>query len=72
MVIVGHRWPCLSFHLLSLLISARFPLCFFPKADPNQIYVYLQLPVGTNVDYTDSVTKMLEKRVIKVLGHGEW
>ena len=30
---------------------------FFPKGDPNQIYVYLKLPVGTNVEYTDSVTQ---------------
>ncbi len=40
---------------------------FFPKGDPNQIYVYLKLPVGTAVDYTDSVTKVLEGRVYKVL-----
>ncbi|MBS1661772.1 MAG: efflux RND transporter permease subunit, partial [Bacteroidetes bacterium] len=41
---------------------------FFPKGDPNQIYVYLKLPVGTNVDYTDSVTKVLEGKVYNVLG----
>jgi multidrug efflux pump len=41
---------------------------FFPKGDPNQVYVYLKLPVGTNVEYTDSVTKELEGRVYKVLG----
>ncbi|RYD53882.1 MAG: efflux RND transporter permease subunit, partial [Sphingobacteriales bacterium] len=36
--------------------------------DPNQIYVYLKLPVGTDVKYTDSVTKTLEAKVNKVLG----
>ena len=41
---------------------------FFPKADPNQIYVYLKLPVGTSVEYTDSVTRVLESKVDKVLG----
>jgi multidrug efflux pump len=41
---------------------------FFPKGDPNQIYVYLKLPVGTSVDYTDSVTRVLEGGVYKVLG----
>jgi multidrug efflux pump len=41
---------------------------FFPKGDPNQIYVYLKLPVGTSVDYTDSITKILESRVYNVLG----
>ena len=41
---------------------------FFPDGEPNQIYVYLKLPVGTSVDYTDSVTRTLETKVNKVLG----
>lgn len=41
---------------------------FFPKGDPNQIYVYLKLPTGTDVEYTDSVTRTLEAKVYKVLG----
>ncbi|HEY0058525.1 MAG TPA: efflux RND transporter permease subunit, partial [Flavisolibacter sp.] len=41
---------------------------FFPKADPNFIYTYIKLPAGTDVEYTDSVTKVLEGRVYKVLG----
>lgn len=48
--------------------SGRVGVVFFPKADPNFIYVYLKLPVGTDVDYTDSVTRVLEGRVNQVLG----
>jgi multidrug efflux pump len=48
--------------------SGRVQVVFFPKGDPNQIYVYLKLPVGTSVEYTDSVTHLLEGRVYKVLG----
>ncbi|HEY8970601.1 MAG TPA: efflux RND transporter permease subunit, partial [Puia sp.] len=52
-----------------ILFGLRGPaVVFFPKGDPNQVYVYLKLPVGTNVDYTDSVTKVLEQRVYRVLG----
>ncbi|MEO8819891.1 MAG: efflux RND transporter permease subunit, partial [Ginsengibacter sp.] len=40
---------------------------FFPKGDPNFIYVYLKLPVGTSVDYTDSITNIVEQRVANVL-----
>lgn len=40
---------------------------FFPSGDPNFIYVYLKLPVGTDVKYTDSITHVLEDRVEKVL-----
>ncbi len=55
--------------ILSIFLFAirKVPVVFFPKGDPNQVYVYLQLPVGTNVDYTDSVTRVLENRVLKVL-----
>jgi multidrug efflux pump subunit AcrB len=41
---------------------------FFPEGEPNQIYVYLKLPVGTSVDYTDSITRTLETKVNRVLG----
>lgn len=52
-----------------MFFSARkVPVVFFPHGDPNYIYVYLKLPVGTSVTYTDSVTRQLEKRVNKVLG----
>ena len=48
--------------------SGRVGIEFFPVGDPNQVYVYLKLPTGTQVDYTDSVTKVLEHKVNKVLG----
>lgn len=51
------------------LFTLRTPnVVFFPKSDPNFIYVYLNLPVGTDIDYTDSVTRVLEKKVYKVIG----
>jgi len=40
---------------------------FFPSGDPNFVYVYLKLPVGSDVKYTDSITRILEGRVQKVL-----
>jgi multidrug efflux pump len=46
----------------------KVPVVFFPSGDPNQIYVYMKLPVGTSVEFTDSVTKELERKVFKVLG----
>lgn len=45
----------------------RVKVVFFPNADPNYVYVYLKEPVGTNVEYTDSVTRLLEKKVYRVL-----
>ncbi|MEO6637882.1 MAG: efflux RND transporter permease subunit, partial [Ginsengibacter sp.] len=55
--------------ILSVMFFAarKVPVVFFPKGDPNFIFTYLKMPVGTSVDYTDSITKVLEKRVTKVL-----
>ena len=47
----------------------KVPVVFFPKGDPNQVYVYLKLPVGSSVDYTDSITRTLEAKVNHVLGN---
>ena len=56
---------------LGLLIASakagRTKSTFFPNGDPNFIYVYLKLPVGTDAKYTDSITHVLEHRVEKVL-----
>jgi multidrug efflux pump len=52
---------------LVFFVSRKVPVVFFPGGDPNQIYLYLKLPVGTSVEYTDSVTQEIEKKVYKVL-----
>jgi multidrug efflux pump len=52
--------------LLGLMVRKN-KQTFFPSGDPNFVYVYLKLPVGTDVKYTDSVTRVLEQRVMKVL-----
>jgi multidrug efflux pump subunit AcrB len=48
--------------------TGRTKVVFFPSGDPNQLYVYMKLPAGTDVEYTDSLTRVLEGRVYKVLG----
>ena len=55
------------FIFIAAVKSNRVGIVFFPQGDPNQIYVYVKLPVGTSVEYTDSVVQMLEKKVNKVL-----
>lgn len=50
--------------------SGRVPIVFFPQGDPNFVYVYLKLPVGTNVSHTDSVIHSMENKVYDVLGMG--
>ncbi|RNI28895.1 efflux RND transporter permease subunit [Rufibacter latericius] len=55
---------------LSFVVTAlRAPkVVFFPQGDPNFIYTYISMPVGTDQSVTDSITKVVERRVFKVVG----
>jgi len=50
-----------------LTIVRQPPVVFFPQGDPNFIYAYIRLPIGTDQRITDSITRIVEKRVIKVV-----
>ncbi len=52
---------------LGMLMARQPGVTFFPSGDPHFIYVYLKMPVGTDVEHTDSITRVLEHRVYKVL-----
>lgn len=52
-----------------VFMSVRTPkFVFFPDSDPNFVYVYVSLPVGTDQAYTNEVIKDVENRVTKVVG----
>jgi len=73
-ILVGKRpiWAFVSLFglfaiaLIGMMVRGN-KTTFFPSGDPNFVYVYLKLPVGSDVKYTDSVTRVLEQRVVKVL-----
>jgi multidrug efflux pump len=44
------------------------PVGFFPQGDPNFIFAYVTMPIGTDQRVTDSVTQIVEKRVTDVVG----
>lgn len=54
----------LSFFAL-ILRSPDFP--FFPSGQPNFIYVYLKMPVGTKAAETDRILKQLETKTFEAL-----
>src|SRR5260221_585846 len=43
------------------------PVVFFPNGDPNFIYAFIRMPIGTDQKVTDSITSVVEDRIIKVL-----
>jgi multidrug efflux pump len=51
-----------------LMVVAGPETTFFPSGEPNYAYVYVQLPVGTDAVETDSIVRIIEKRINKVLG----
>ena len=52
-------------------LMVRSPkVVFFPSSEPNFVYVYLTLPVGTDQNYTNEVLKEVEKRVNGVIYPG--
>lgn len=62
----------LLFILSFVLFGIRTPnVVFFPQSEPNFVYTYLQLPVGTDQTYTDSITRMVENRIMDVVGEGK-
>ncbi len=54
----------LLFFLSFMLLGARQPkVDFFPTADPNFVYTYIELPIGTDQLRTNAVCLDVEKRI---------
>ncbi len=70
----GRAWSLLIgtifllFFTLFLVGRANLKVVFFPIAEPNFAYTYIKLPVGTDIKYTNEVTKQVEQRILGVLG----
>ena len=41
---------------------------FFPDNEPNTVNTFIKMPVGTEIAVTDSVTHIVERRIMSVLG----
>lgn len=60
----------IALFVFSIVFTAirKPPVVFFPKGDPNFIYAYVRMPIGTHQDVTDSITNLVEDKVIKTIG----
>ncbi len=72
--LTGYRSVYVVVAAFVLLIATFFivgiaqpKVVFFPSGEPDYIYVYNVMPVGTDATVTDSITKVIEKRVFGVL-----
>ncbi len=67
-------WYLLGFVIglffLSIVVTGitKPPVLFFPNNNPTYVNVFIRLPEGTDQNVTDSVTALVEKKVIAVIG----
>ncbi len=54
------------------LSSQRTKVEFFPDNKPNQIIVYIEYPQGTAIEKTNTITKLIEKRVYSVINDKQY
>ena len=73
-LITGYRpvWAVISMFVLfgvtiMLLGVVKPQVIFFPSGEPDYIYIYNNLPIGTDARVTDSVTKVIEKKVFEII-----
>tara|TARA_R110001599_G_scaffold353210_1_gene590850 strand:- start:9 stop:3482 length:3474 start_codon:yes stop_codon:yes gene_type:complete len=52
--------------------TQRTKVEFFPDNKPNQIIVYIEYPEGTDIQKTNSITKLIEEKVANVLYADEY
>ncbi len=54
---------------ISFIVTAivKPKVVFFPAGEPNFVYTYVTLPVGTSVEYTDSITRIVENKIYQIM-----
>jgi multidrug efflux pump subunit AcrB len=74
-VLMGRRpfyilWGMIGLFFLTLILNGivKPPVVFFPDNEPNTINTFIKMPVGTQIQVTDSVARIVEQRIIHVLG----
>ncbi len=64
-VVIGSFFLLIFTFVLMGIVKPK--VIFFPSGDPDYIYIYNKMPVGTDARVTDSVTKVIEEKVFTLL-----
>jgi multidrug efflux pump subunit AcrB len=57
----------LLFFSIFFFFATEPNVVFFPSSDPKTVYITMELPLGTDIDKTDEVSREAEKIINKVL-----
>lgn len=75
MLLKGRRaYAVIGFTIFLLFFSTFLLVVKSPKvilmaeSDPSTIYTYIRMPAGTDIEVTDSVTRVVEEKIFKILG----
>ncbi len=62
-------WGTVGLLVLSFMLMSIFPpkIVYFPKTDPKYVNVFVEFPVGTDVETTNEFTREIENRIIKLV-----
>ena len=52
---------------MGLFGSFTPPIVFFPETEPNMVNVFIETPLGTDIEKTNEVTEELESRIMKAI-----
>lgn len=58
----------LFFITLGFFMSRDSEILLFPEAEPGTVNIIASLPLGTDIEVSDSVSQIIEKKTVEVLG----
>ncbi len=63
-------WSMIGLFVFTMILNniVKPKVVFFPDNEPNTINTFIKLPIGTQIDVTDSVARIAERRIMSVLG----
>ncbi len=67
-IFVGLGVICLFIFSIVFTGIRKPPVVFFPNGDPNFIYAFIRMPIGTDQRVTDSITAIVEDKIIATMG----
>ena len=75
-VLKGRRPAYLLAGMIALFFFTMFltgivqpKVVFFPDNEPQTINTFIKMPIGTQLDVTDSVARIAEQRIMRVIGN---
>jgi multidrug efflux pump len=63
-------WGMVGLFVFTIVLNniVKPKVVFFPDSEPSIINTFVKMPVGTGLSVTDSISRIVEKRIMSVLG----